>query len=170
MLWLDARQRSCLNATEPNYELVSVAGDRYPLTLESEQAITSYSLYKGRWGALRWPGDSAPVVAGSQRQLFAGLNRTGWFPALVGPADPLGQVSRLRAEAGLRLRVRGELAARGFVTPDGVGGRCRSGRRRIRPCKPGRNDPAAGFGRRPSTCRRGWFTRRRWLTRRGLNP
>jgi hypothetical protein len=121
MLWLDSDQLTCLNATEPNYRLVPTPGERYPLTLQSRQTITNYSLYKGRWGALKWADEPLPTAAGSQLEVFAGLNAMRWFRVLVGDGDVRSQMSRLRADLTLRDRVRSELFDRGLVVPDGWG-------------------------------------------------
>jgi hypothetical protein len=119
LLWLDSFQLAVMNGTEPNYRLVPVPADRYPLTLDTGQLITGYSAYKGKWGALRIPGSGAAAVAGSQQEVFDRLNEASWFRALAGSGDVRAQISRLRADAGLRERVRTELAARGWVAPDG---------------------------------------------------
>jgi hypothetical protein len=119
VLWLDAFQLAVMNGTEPNYRLVAVPADRYPLTLDTGQVITRFSAYKGRWGALRVPGNGAPAVAGSQQEVFDRLGAAPWFRALAGPGDVRAQMSTLRADAGLRDRMRTELAARGWVLSDG---------------------------------------------------
>ena len=119
VLWLDSFQLAVMNGTEPNYELVAVAADRYSLTLHSGETVAGYAAYKGKWGALRFARNNGPVPAGSQSEVFGRLNETSWFRALAGPGDVRAQMAGLRADAGLREKVRVELAARGLTTTDG---------------------------------------------------
>jgi hypothetical protein len=119
VLWLDESQLHVMNQTEPNYRLYRAPGDRYPLTLESGERIAAYSLYRGNWGALRWRGDTGPVVAGSQTQVYARLSHDHWFRELAGSDGAEAQQARLRADKALRDRVRDELAGRGLALPDG---------------------------------------------------
>ncbi len=119
VLWLDSFQLAVLNRTEPNYQLVAVPADRYPLALDTGQVVTAYSAYKGKWGTLRAAQCAGPVAAGSQREVFDLLNDASWFRSLAGSGDVRAQMSRLRVDARLRERVRAELVARGWVTPDG---------------------------------------------------
>jgi hypothetical protein len=119
VLWLDPDQRAALDRTEPNYRLVRVPAERYPLTVESMPPIEEYSAYRGRWGALRWPGERLPAPAGTQRQVFDGLGRQPWFQAAVGPGDARSWITGLAANAALRDRIRAELAAAGMAIGDG---------------------------------------------------
>jgi hypothetical protein len=119
VLWLDPEQRTALDRTEPNYRLVRMPADRYPLRVEALRDIGEYSAYKGKWGALRWPGESAPALPGSQPQVFDRLGEQPWFAAVLGPGDVRSRMSRLAADADLRDRVRAELAAAGMVVGDG---------------------------------------------------
>lgn len=122
VLWLDPLQLAVLNRTEPNYDLVSAPADRYRLTLGADGIVSAYSTfsaYRGKWGALRWPAGAAPFDAGGQQELFARLNEAPWFRALAGPGDVQEQMARFQADAGLRERVRQDFVARGWVTADG---------------------------------------------------
>ena len=119
VLWLDSAQLSCSNETEPNYDLVPVPGDRYPLTLESAETISAYSAYKGKWGALQWLGEIRPARAGTQREVFTGLAAFEWFRALVGTGGVETRVLRLRDDRALRDKVRVAMADRGLATSDG---------------------------------------------------
>ena len=119
MLWLDLHQVEVMNGTEPNYDLVGVPVDRYPLTLPGGEIVAGYAAYKGKWGALRLPGASMPLAAGSQHQLLAELSGVPWFRLLVGDGDPRSHLGRLRDDRVLRERVRVELAGSGMVIDDG---------------------------------------------------
>ena len=46
--------------------------------------MVAAAAYRGRWGALRWPGAGGPVPAGSQAAVFDRLATFGWFRELVG--------------------------------------------------------------------------------------
>jgi len=119
VLWLDEVQLEVLNRTEPNYTLSIVEG--YPVTVESGVTVPRYRAYRGRWGALRWSSDTAPVTASTQPRILETLCAAGWFAALVGTGDPAAVVRRLGDDPDLRLTVRQELAARGFAVDDGLG-------------------------------------------------
>ncbi len=119
VLWLDDAQRVRLDATEPNYELVQVTAARYRLVVEAVDAVIDFAVYRGRWGALRWPDEPGPVPAGTQAVLFGRLAALGWFRDLVGVGDLVAVQRRLRAEGQLRDRLRAEFARRGMTHPDG---------------------------------------------------
>jgi len=119
VLWLDSHQLAVMNQTEPNYRLVAVPADRYPLTLDSGHQESNYLAYKGKWGALTWGASMAPVSAGTQEMVFSRLLGAFWFRALVGSGDLRSLTLRLRDDRGLRAAVRRELAARRMVTGDG---------------------------------------------------
>ena len=119
VLWLDSFQLAVMNGTEPNYRLVPVRSDRYSLTLDTGESVGAYSAYQGKWGALRGPGAGGPLAGGSQQDVFDHLNRAPWFRLLAGSGDVREQMARLRGDAGLRQRVRDELAARGWAISDG---------------------------------------------------
>ena len=124
VLWLDDGQRARLDVTEPNYDLVRVDAVRYPLVVRAVDAVIGYAAYRGRWGALRWPGRDGPTAASTQAAVFHRLGELGWFRQLVGDAaDRLESCQRrLAAEGQLRERVRSELLSRGMAMPDGWGG------------------------------------------------
>jgi len=123
VLWLDEPQRAQLDVTEPNYELVPVHADRYLLQLAAVEtpvrAPIQAAVYRGRWGALRWPDADRPLPAGSQRQLFERLAALGWFRNMVGSGPLRERQARLAGDAALRDRMRDELAERGMTVPDG---------------------------------------------------
>lgn len=119
LLWLDDRQRAVLDATEPNYHLAAVDPVRYPLATPATGPVTAYAAYRGRWGALRWPGDERPAGATTQAALFERLGTFGWFRDLIGAVGLAASQRRLAADADLRERVHDALTARQMVVPDG---------------------------------------------------
>lgn len=119
VLWLDPVQRAALDRTEPNYRLVPMAAGRYPLRVEALQAVGWYSAYRGKWGALRWPGEAGPAPAGTQQEVFERLARQPWFAGKLGPGDVRSWMTRLAADPDLREWVRGSLLANGMVAGDG---------------------------------------------------
>jgi len=119
VLWLDPDQRAALDRTEPNYRLVQVPGARYPLRVESMDRIESYSAYQGKWGALRWPGETSPARAGSQQEALGRLGREPWFAELLGPGDARSWMQRLAADPELRDAVKDGFVANGMVVGDG---------------------------------------------------
>jgi hypothetical protein len=119
VLWLDRRQRARLDVTEPNYDLVTADPVRYPLQVPAVDASIAYSAYRGKWGALRWPGEDRPARAATQAEVFARLGTFGWFRGLVGVGGLAACQRRLAADAGLRDRIRHELADRGMAVADG---------------------------------------------------
>jgi len=119
LLWLDDRQRAVLDATEPNYHLAAVDPVRYPLATPATGPVTTYAAYRGRWGALRWPGDERPAGATTQAALFERLGTFGWFRDLIGAVGLAASQRRLAVDADLRERVHDALTARQMVVPDG---------------------------------------------------
>jgi hypothetical protein len=119
VLWLDPAQRAVLDRTEPNYRLVRMPAERYPLSVETPGGIGEYSAYKGKWGALRWPCEPAPARAGSQQEMFERVGQLPWFAAALGPGDARSWMARLAADADLREWVRDSFAANGMVVGDG---------------------------------------------------
>ncbi|HEY7814609.1 MAG TPA: hypothetical protein VIC62_15300 [Nakamurella sp.] len=123
VLWLDGPQRARLDVTEPNYDLVPVDAVRYPLVVEALdtpiEAMIGYAAYRGRWGALCWPGEPGPAPAGTQSELFDRLGALGWFRDLVGEGPLTARQARLARDPALRHRVRDELTACGMVASDG---------------------------------------------------
>ncbi|WP_395725945.1 hypothetical protein [Nakamurella sp.] len=118
LLWLDDRQRGVLDATEPNYHLQPIDGNRYPLVARTTGAPVRYAAYRGRWGALRWPGDERPAAASTQAAVFGRLGTFRWFRDLVGDGGLRATQRRLAGDARLRDQVRDELSARQMVLPD----------------------------------------------------
>lgn len=119
LLWLDDRQRAVLDATEPNYHLRPVDPARHGPVVRATGAIVLAAAYRGRWGALRWPGAAGPAPAVGQAAVFGRLGTLGWFRDLVGDDGLTAVQGRLAGDASLRHRVRDELAARGRVVADG---------------------------------------------------
>lgn len=117
LLWLDDRQRAVLDATEPNYHLRTLVTGR-AVVRATGQAVSA-AAYRGRWGALRWPGTSGPAPASGQADVFRRLGTMGWFRDLAGGGGLAAIQRRLAGDAALRDRIRDELAARGLVVVDG---------------------------------------------------
>ena len=119
LLWLDDRQRALLDATEPNYDLRPVDPARHGPVVRTTGEVVAAAAYRGRWGALRWPGAGGPVPAGSQAAVFDRLATIGWFRELVGTGGLAAVQRRLAGDAVLRDRIRAEFAARDMVVADG---------------------------------------------------
>ncbi|MGH3343400.1 MAG: hypothetical protein ACRDPK_11065 [Carbonactinosporaceae bacterium] len=120
VLWLDDLQLERLNETEPNYELVTVTGDRYPLTLDSGERVTPYGMYRGRWGALRLGSGSAPVGATTQEELFSLLLEVPLLRELgVPPSGDVQAVTRALVN-GDRGAFRLALLIHGLSVADGL--------------------------------------------------
>lgn len=120
VLWLAGAQRARLDVTEPNYTLARLDATRHPLEVAAVAARVDCLVYRGRWGALRWPDEPGPAPAGSQAEVFGRLGALDWFRELVGPGSLSAVQRRLAAGPALRNRVRSELAARGMVLADGL--------------------------------------------------
>lgn len=112
VLWLDQRQMQLIDATEPNYHPTVVKSQRFPLSLESGESLSHYSLYRGRWGALRGsPGGD--LVDGSTQELVYGLLAgMPWFLQLVPECvdGPESAATALRADGRRRTDVREAMA------------------------------------------------------------
>jgi hypothetical protein len=122
VLWLDRTQLDRVNETEPNYHPVTVGRESAPALLEGGQRLEVFSLYQGRWGALRPAADQGPVEAGSQEAVYAVLAALGWFRELV-PEVSRGVAAAAGALADDELRrveVRERLAAAKLAAPDGL--------------------------------------------------
>jgi hypothetical protein len=119
VLWLDPDQRAALDRTEPNYRLVRMPAERFPLHIDGLDSIGAYGAYKGVWSALRWPGEPWPARAASQQEVFGRLGREPWFAELLGPGDARSWMPRLAADPVLRDAVRDGFVANGMVVGDG---------------------------------------------------
>ncbi|WP_420124428.1 gamma-glutamylcyclotransferase family protein [Nakamurella sp.] len=119
LLWLDDRQRGLLDATEPNYDLRPIEPARHGPVLRATGRVVPAAAYRGRWGALRWPGAAGPVPAGSQAAVFDRLATFGWVRELAGTGGVAAVQRRLAGDAVLRDRIRAEFAARDLVVADG---------------------------------------------------
>ncbi|MGH3341384.1 MAG: hypothetical protein ACRDPK_00575 [Carbonactinosporaceae bacterium] len=122
VLWLDDPQLERLNETEPNYQLVTVTGDHYPLTLESGERVASYAMYRGRWGALRLSPDVLAIEATTQEEVFTLLLNVPWLSGLVPPSrDDVQAVARdLARDERRRDSVRLGLLRHGLSAADGL--------------------------------------------------
>jgi hypothetical protein len=99
-----------------------VSGEVFSMTLESGEALEQFSLYRGRWGALRLtPAD--PVLPGTgQAEVYRKLAELTWFEHLV-PESRYGvdaTVSALRGDERRRLVVRDAFVREGLVADDGL--------------------------------------------------
>ncbi|MGH3326923.1 MAG: hypothetical protein ACRDPT_03830 [Streptomycetales bacterium] len=123
VLWLDGTQLERLNETEPNYQLVTIFGDRYPLSLESGERVTPYAVYRGRWGALRLGLDEAPIAATTQKKLFSLLLAVPLLWEFVPPGtdDVRGVVRSLARDGRRRDILRLGLLQHGLSVTDGFG-------------------------------------------------
>lgn len=123
VLWLDDRQVSRMDKTEPNYEPTSVSGVEFPALLDSGEGLREYSLYRGRWGALRLIPNAQPIRATTQRELFGLLCKQPWFMQLV-PLSSEGPDAIVRAfsvDQRLREQVRETMASTGLAADDRLG-------------------------------------------------
>jgi hypothetical protein len=118
VLWLDRHQIEAMNATEPNYDLVCVAD--YPLDLDSGDSIGVYSVYRGKWGALRLEMGSPRLPRMTQPALYGWLLGKSWFRALVPGDNVQTAISALRRDGSLRDEVRNEMARRRLIVSDGL--------------------------------------------------
>ncbi len=122
ILWLDRTQLERINETEPNYDLVTVGRDHEPALLESGEPVCVFSLYRGRWGALRPARELPALPASGQAEVFGLLAALPWFGALV-PEIRAGARAAMRALAGderRRTDVRERLAGEGLAAGDGL--------------------------------------------------
>jgi hypothetical protein len=70
--WLDEDELRAVDATEPNYDRVLLAGDHFPVLLPSGERLQACSAYISKWGCLARPdGELWPLV--SQRDLLGTL-------------------------------------------------------------------------------------------------
>ncbi len=124
VLWLDRNQLVLLDATEPNYKPLTISGLDRPAVIEaSQEPLSSYSVYRSRWGVLRIPLHDAPVAAATQEAVFSLLAETGWFPPLL-PELGVGlrnAMTRLAADSALRDSIRSRLAACQLSRSDELG-------------------------------------------------
>ena len=123
VLWLDRAQLERINETEPNYQAVTSGRDNSPALLPSGEQIEVFSMYRGRWGALRSAATAiAPIEATTQERVFDLLGSQDWFKSLV-PECEDGPSSALRAlgsDERRRAEIREQMARRGLTSGDGL--------------------------------------------------
>ena len=111
-LWVTAEQLTAIDATEPNYERVSLRCDDYELRLETGRPTPTYDLYVSRWGVLVTAG--VPLRLRTQHELFARLAGDPTLSTLA-PWDDAQAAVRVLADPAARARVREAFAAAGWV-------------------------------------------------------
>jgi hypothetical protein len=122
ILWLDKTQMERVNETEPNYTPVTVDRGNAPALLESGERVEVFSMYRGKWGALRLSPDAPPVEATQQEEVLNLLGSLPWFYDLV-PELREGASAAAYALAGderRRTEVRERMAAEGLAGSDGL--------------------------------------------------
>jgi hypothetical protein len=122
MLWLDTAQMERINETEPNYHPVTVGRENAPALLESGERVDIFSMYRGKWGALRLAQTAPPLEATGQEEVLSLLGSLPWFYELV-PEITEGAESAIQALASddkRRGEVRMRMAAEGQAGPDGL--------------------------------------------------
>jgi hypothetical protein len=122
ILWLDSDQLSRMNETEPNYHPATLADDQFGAVLDSREPLSSFVIYRSRWGVFRDDVNRSPIAAASQESAFRTLATLEWFSRLVPEAadGPREAISALVADEGRRDAVRQLLADHGHAAPDGL--------------------------------------------------
>jgi hypothetical protein len=122
VLWLDEDQLSLVNESEPNYLPATVSGGQYAAVLTSGEALSSYSLYRSRWGAFRPTAATTAIEGTTQAELYALLGALRWFVRLVPEArrGVHAAIAALRQDEARRVQVRTQKAVNGHVTEDGL--------------------------------------------------
>ena len=111
-LWVTAEQLAAIDATEPNYDRVSLRCDDYELRLETGRPTPTYDVYVARWGVLG--PDRAPLRLRTQRELFARLAGDPVLAAMA-PWEDAEAAVRALADSAARVRVREAFATAGWV-------------------------------------------------------
>src|SRR5262249_33765263 len=83
ILWLDDEQLRRMDETEPNYLRVEIPATPATANLESGTTLTTFQVYRGRWGSLRTAADAPPLAAMSQEGVYSALAVHRWFRGLV---------------------------------------------------------------------------------------
>jgi len=123
ILWLDKSQLDRVTETEPNYQAVTSGRDSPPALLPSGERIDVFSMYRGRWGALRYTTtDDHRVEATTQERVFNLLSSHAWFRSLVPECEdgPLYAMRSLGSDEQRRTEVREQMARHGLATSDGL--------------------------------------------------
>lgn len=121
ILWLDDKQLRRMDETEPNYQRIHVPTTAATAELESDTTLTSFQVYRGRWGLLRTAADAPPLAATSQEGAYSTLAMHRWFRGLVPEFLEGGTEAAARALAQDQRRrdeIRYELAARNLTAAD----------------------------------------------------
>ncbi len=110
---LDDDQLAALDVTEPNYERVALAADRYPLVLAGGVRPARVHVYASRHGVLRLPGGRRAHLL-SQPEVLGALDTAG-VPHTGG--DPRRAVRALAGSPALREAVRAAMGRLGLARP-----------------------------------------------------
>ncbi len=120
--WLEAQQLRALDATEPNYVRVRLAGAAYDLEPDCGERPADFSVYVSRWGVLRGEGDR-PLTLTAQAEVFAHLaERSAAFRRCTGTDDVEVVMRRLAGDAEQREALLRALRDEGLVVPSGLEG------------------------------------------------
>jgi hypothetical protein len=85
-------QITCLDATEPNYQRVTVQGSRLDLALSLPLPECVY-IYLGNWGVIV-NDDGIPVPLGTQQKIFDQVRAWGLLPAELAETEGVKEVTR----------------------------------------------------------------------------
>lgn len=121
-LWLDAGQLQRVNETEPNYHPSTLRGDGNRAILSSREPLSSFVLYRTRWGLYRPSPEAAHLPAGTQEGVFAHLSTLDWFRSLVPEVEegPLAAMQALAADPDKRAAVGERFTTHGHRVSDGL--------------------------------------------------
>jgi hypothetical protein len=112
LILLDAAQVAAIDATEANYTVVKGAS---PLVMYRDPAlrVPEWVMYRTRWGALAYGGQTVPMLAMPQEDMFGYLLRQPWFSVLMpgGAETAVRTVGLLARFEPLRDQVREAMAA-----------------------------------------------------------
>lgn len=117
--WLEPRQLRALDATEPNYVRVRLAGGAYDLEPDCGERPADFSVYVSRWGVLRGDGER-PLTVTTQHEVFAHLaERSAAFRRCAGNDDVEVVMRRLAGDVEQREVLTRALRDEGLVLPSG---------------------------------------------------
>lgn len=121
-LWLDAGQLQRVNETEPNYHPSTLRGDGNTAILNSREPLSSFILYRSRWGLYRPSPAAAHLPAGTQESVFAHLSTLDWFRSLVPEAagGSMAAMQALAADPDRRAAVGESFTMHGHRASDGL--------------------------------------------------
>ena len=129
LLWLDHEQRAVIDATEPNYQRMALAPDRYswaactPVPAGEPAALTAVPqvrlwVYRSVWGVLTLDEDR-PVPFGTQRRLHRRLARDPVVAARL-PLHDAAATARALADQQVQVWLRRHWAGAGHAAADGL--------------------------------------------------